>query len=144
MRTDFCFLIPVALQKLYQDHPHSNDIVTMARSISQVSKKIHPSSPFSLISDFFVPILVKFLLAYLRITYQHNSFPMINIKVSTSRFWFFLFFTAPFFADKKDLLFITWRFFSNVYSSSLNPINFIPPYFSANMHTIFKLDSPFV
>ena len=27
---------------------------------------------------------------------------MINIKVCTSRFWFFLFFTAPFFTDKKE------------------------------------------
>ena len=80
------------------------------------------------------------------ITYQHNSFPMINIKVSTSRFWIFSpFFTAPIFCRSKKISFSSHgEFFSNVYSSSLNPINFIPPYFSANMHTIFKLDSPFV
>ena len=33
--------------------------------ISQISKKIHPSGPFSLISNFFIPILTKFLLAFL-------------------------------------------------------------------------------
>ena len=33
--------------------------------ISQISKKIHPSGPFSLISNFFIPILTKFLLTFL-------------------------------------------------------------------------------